>query len=169
MPDTFDKYGGEIEGASESKGKQNGQLMGGVDTVDIKTRIRLCITQSLRLCQHLVKCGAIGLHLTKNVVAGAVNDAKQPPQAIRGGPPDRHCMIGIAPATAASKRSSCRPRPAMSSLPCAASMALFAVTTGLLAANPRRIKSSAVVSPPINSKIISTLGSVSRSSILVLK
>ena len=84
MPDTFDKYGGEIERASESKGKQNGQFMGGVDTVDIKTRVRLGITQSLRLCQNLVKCGAISLHLTKNVVAGAVNDAKQPPQAIRG-------------------------------------------------------------------------------------
>src|SRR4051812_38615477 len=66
-------------------------------------------------------------------------------------------MIGITPATAASKRSwtpASRAR-ANSSSPCCASSCLFAVTTGLAASSARLTYSSAGSVPPISSTMTS--------------
>jgi hypothetical protein len=71
-------------------------------------------------------------------------------------------MIGMPPATAASKQTTRPARRAASnsSNPCAASSALFAVTTCLPAASAASTTSFATVVPPISSTTMCTAGSV---------
>ena len=56
--------------------------MSGVDAFDIEARIGLGIAFLLRLAQHLAKVGTGPLHLGKDVIAGAVEDAVDAGQRI---------------------------------------------------------------------------------------
>ena len=65
----------EIDRTAEGDRGENGELMRGIDAVDVEARIGLGITQLLRLFQHLAEIAAAVTHLRQDVIAGAVQDA----------------------------------------------------------------------------------------------
>ncbi len=57
---------------------QHGELVGGVDAVDVEAGIGLGIARRLRLGQHDVEVAAGLAHGGEDIVAGAVEDAVEP-------------------------------------------------------------------------------------------
>ena len=69
-------HGLEIEGAAEGDGREDGELVGGIDAVDIKAGVGLGVAQRLRLGEHRLELTAGVAHAGEDVVAGAVEDAE---------------------------------------------------------------------------------------------
>ena len=122
--------------------------MCGVDAFDVEGRIGLRVAQALRVFQHLIEPGTLFAHLGQDEVAGAVDDAGDPLDAVggqafaqrlddrdaagHGGLEGHHHAPGDCAA-------------AKISLPCIASSALLAVTTCLPFSIAARIRSLATV------------------------
>ena len=73
---------GEL-GAERHRGEQ-GELVRGIDAVDVGARIRLGVAQLLRPTQHCVEGLARPLHLAQHVVRGSIDDAVHAADAVRG-------------------------------------------------------------------------------------
>ena len=82
--DALDMDRGEIDGAVERQRGQDGQLVGGVDAVDVEGGIGLGVAQPLRLGQHVGELAAVVAHGGQDVVAGAVQDAGDAADAVGG-------------------------------------------------------------------------------------
>ena len=74
----------ELQRDAEGDGGQDGQLVSGVDALDVESRIGLGVAQRLRLGQHLREVAALVAHLGQNEVGGAVDDARHPFDAVAG-------------------------------------------------------------------------------------
>ena len=82
MANAFHIHGLEIDLAAKGDAGQDGQLVGGVDAIHIKAGIGFGITQFLRLGQHVVELAAAFTHLGEDIVAGSVEDAVDPADAV---------------------------------------------------------------------------------------
>ena len=79
-----------IDLAAEPDRDQNRDLRARVVAVDVGRRIRLGISERLRLFQRIGKRQARAVHAREDVIAGAVQDAGDAQQPIAGQPfPDR--------------------------------------------------------------------------------
>ena len=157
-------HAGEIDLGAERGAGQHGELVRGVDAVDVEAGIGLGIARRLRLGQHGVEVAAGLAHRGQDVVAGAVEDAVEAPHAIA----DQAFAQCLDDRDAARdrrlERRGCGPssRPAVaSSVPCMASSALLAVTTCL----PERSavctrRRATPLEPPMSSTTTSMSGAV---------
>ena len=68
--------------AAEADAGEDRQLGRGVVPVDVVGRVRLGVSEALRLRQRVRERQARALHAGQDVVAGAVQDALDPPQAV---------------------------------------------------------------------------------------
>ena len=84
MADTLDMNGVEVDRAAERDARQDGQLMRGVDAIDVEARVGLGEAQFLGLGEHLGEVAAAVPHGAQNIVAGAVENAEDAPNAIGG-------------------------------------------------------------------------------------
>ena len=75
MPDAGDVDLGEIDLRAKGEAGQDGELVRGVDAVNVKRGIGLGIALGLRLGENGAKGTAILLHGGEDVIAGAVEDA----------------------------------------------------------------------------------------------
>jgi len=82
VADAFDMDAGKIDPRAERRTGQHGELVGGVDAVDIEARIGLGVAGRLRLGQHDVEVAAGLAHGRQDVVAGSVEDAVEPAHPI---------------------------------------------------------------------------------------
>ncbi len=73
--DALDPRGGEGRRAAEGEGRQQGDLVPGVEAADVGGRIGLRVTQALGFVQHLGERPSRRFHLREDEVAGAVQDA----------------------------------------------------------------------------------------------
>ena len=64
-----------VDRPAEREARQDRQLVGGVDPVDVEARIGLGIAELLRLGQHLGEFAPALAHRRQDVVRGAVEDA----------------------------------------------------------------------------------------------
>jgi len=76
----------ELERDPEGDGGQNGELVGGVDALDVEGRVGLRVPEPLGLGEHVGEHAAPVAHLGQDEVAGPVDDPGQPLDAIRGQP-----------------------------------------------------------------------------------
>ena len=74
----------ELQGDTESNGGEDGELVGGVDTLHVEGGVGLGIPQALGLGEDLVEGGATIAHLGEDEIAGTVDDAGQPLDAVGG-------------------------------------------------------------------------------------
>src|SRR5690606_4108580 len=72
----------ELQRDAEGDGCQDGQLVGGVDTFDIEGRIGFGVAKCLGFLEHVPEGPALLAHLAEDEVAGAVDDAGQPVDAV---------------------------------------------------------------------------------------
>ncbi len=72
------------EGGAEGEGREQGELVTAVAAIDVEARVGLGVTHLLGLSQGLGQGGAAVLHGAEDVVAGAVDDAGDPVDAIAG-------------------------------------------------------------------------------------
>ena len=86
VPDAFGVDAGEIDRPAKADARQDGELVGGVDAVDVEARIGLGITELLRLGQHLGEFAPALAHRRQDVVRGAVEDAVDALQPVAGKP-----------------------------------------------------------------------------------
>ena len=65
----------EIDLGAEGEAREQGQLVGRVDPIDVETRVGLGVAQGLGFGEHILE-GALALaHVAQDVIAGAVEDA----------------------------------------------------------------------------------------------
>ena len=81
-PDAFDMDAGEVDPGAEGRAGQHGELVCGIDTIDVETRIGLGVACGLGLREHDVEVSACLAHRRQDVVAGAVEDAVEALDAI---------------------------------------------------------------------------------------
>ena len=74
----------ELHRDAEGDGREDGELVGGVDAVDVEGGVGLGVAQALRLGEHDVEGQALVAHLREDVVAGAVDDPGDPLDAVGG-------------------------------------------------------------------------------------
>ena len=130
MPSTETRIG--VDAGAERERGENGELVGGVEAADVEGRVGLGVAEFLRLGEADAERQPLLLHARENVIAGAVEDAGDAPDRVAGEPlaqglDDRHAaadrrLEGERDAVILGERAS--------STPCAASIALLAVTTG---------------------------------------
>ena len=84
LGDAFHMVGLELDWNTKSHRGQDGGLVRGIKTFDIKTRIGFGVTQGLRLRQHGFKAQAFIAHLAQNEIRSAVDDASHPLNAVAG-------------------------------------------------------------------------------------
>ena len=84
--DALDIGVGEVDPRAEGKAGEDRQLVRRVDAVDVEAGIGLGIAEALRLGQHVVEAAPRLAHGRQDVVAGAVEDAVQPADAVGGQP-----------------------------------------------------------------------------------
>jgi hypothetical protein len=94
---------GEIDLGAERRAGQHRELVRGIDAVDVEAGIGLGVARRLRLGQHDVEVAAGLAHGAQDVVAGAVEDAVEARTRLPTRPSRSALMIGMPPATAASK------------------------------------------------------------------
>ena len=92
--DAFRGDVGEPRPHTERERGQDGELVGGVDAVDVGGRVGLGEPEPLRLTQHVVEAPSLPGHGGENVIARAVDDSvdRRGPvagQSLRQGPQDR--------------------------------------------------------------------------------
>ena len=76
----------ELHRDAEADRRDDGELVRGIDAFDVEGRIGLRVAQALRLLEHLVEARALVAHLREDEVAGAVDDAGDPLDAVGGEP-----------------------------------------------------------------------------------
>jgi hypothetical protein len=80
--DALGIYMVELQRDTEGDGGQDGELMGGVDAFHVEGGVGLGIAEFLRLFEHVGEVATLVAHLGENEVAGAVDDAGQPFDAV---------------------------------------------------------------------------------------
>ncbi len=88
----------EIQGNSKGYRSQNGQFMGGINTIDIKTRIGFSVAQLLRQLQFIGKFTVIFTHSSQDKVGRTIDNASQPVDSIRSKPFTQNFYNGDASA-----------------------------------------------------------------------
>ena len=127
----MDRLGVDL--GAEGEARQDGELVGGVEAVDVEGRVGLRIAEALRVLQAVVEGQPLQLHAGEDVVAGAVEDAVDARDGIAG---ERFAQR-LDDRDAAGDRGLEGERDAVlfgqrrKRAPCWASSALLAVTTGL--------------------------------------
>jgi hypothetical protein len=86
VADAFDVDRVEARAAAERQGRQQRQLVRGVDAVDVEGRIGLGVAQALRLGQHVGELAPGLAHGGEDEIAGAVKDAVDAQDAVGGQP-----------------------------------------------------------------------------------
>ena len=84
LRDAFDVGGLELHRDAEADRRHDRELVRGVHALDVESRIGFGITQPLRFLQHVVEARALVAHLRQDEIAGAVDDAGDPLDAVRG-------------------------------------------------------------------------------------
>jgi len=74
----------ELQRNTEGDRRQDSQLVRGIDAFHVETRVGLGVTQALRLGQHVGEVRTLVPHFGKNEIAGAIDDAGQPLDAVTG-------------------------------------------------------------------------------------
>ena len=82
--DAFDVGLVELHRDAECQRGQNRDLVRGIHALDVEGRVGLGVAQALRLFQHGVEAQALVAHLGQDEVGGAVDDAGDPLDAVRG-------------------------------------------------------------------------------------
>ena len=69
---------GCVDAQGNTKGQrcQYHQFVRGISAVDIKSWIRLCVTQRLCLREHVIKGASLGAHLGQDEVTRTINNAR---------------------------------------------------------------------------------------------
>ncbi len=70
---------------AEGEAGEDRKLVRGVDAVDVEAGIGLGVAERLRLGQDFGEVAALGLHLGQDEIAGAVEDAIDAGDLVRGG------------------------------------------------------------------------------------
>ena len=70
--------------AAERQRRQQGELVGGVDAVDVEARVGLGVAQRLCLLEHALEIAPALAHGRQDIVAGAVQDAIDAPDPVAG-------------------------------------------------------------------------------------
>ena len=79
----------EFDAGSEAEGEQEGELVRGIDPLDVEGRVRFGIAEFLCLFQDLREIRRVLGHPGEDIVAGAVQDAEHGEEAVGGEvPPD---------------------------------------------------------------------------------
>ena len=89
----------------ESEARQDRELVGGVEALDVESRIGLRIAQALGVREAFLEGQAFELHARKDVIAGAVQNSVKARNGLPGRASRRVLMIGMPPATDASNAS----------------------------------------------------------------
>ncbi len=76
----------ELQRHTEGDGGQDRQFVRRIDAFDVESGICLGIAERLGLGKHVGKLAALVAHLRKDEVAGAVDDARHPVDAVAGEP-----------------------------------------------------------------------------------
>ncbi len=84
--DALHVHGVEADGVAKGEGGEDGQLVRGVDTIDVGGRVGLGVAERLRLRQHVRELALLVAHGGQDVVAGAVQDAGHAADAVGGQP-----------------------------------------------------------------------------------
>ena len=74
----------KLQGHAKRDGGENGELVGGIDSLDVEGGIRLRVPEVLRLREHVGKRATLVAHLGQDEIAGAVDDSGDPLDAIAG-------------------------------------------------------------------------------------
>ena len=85
-PNALDMHRVERNRPPERQRRQDRQFVRRIDAVDVERRIGLGIAELLRIGEHLGKFATALAHLRQDVVAGAVQDAGDPQDAVAGEP-----------------------------------------------------------------------------------
>ena len=80
--DAFDVHRREADGLAKGKGGQDGELVGGVGAVHVGRRVGFRVAERLGLGQHVRELAPLLAHGGEDVVAGAVEDAGDPADAV---------------------------------------------------------------------------------------
>ena len=130
--DALDRDMFVVRPRAERDGREDRELMRGVEAADVHGGIGLGVTKALRVGEHVLERAARRFHLRQQIVAGAVEDAgERARRGSRRGSPS-------APSPSARRRRRrlrtaaappCFSASAASSAPCLAISALLAVTT----------------------------------------
>ena len=153
--DALDRNRLGVDLGPEGKRGENRELVRRVEAADVESRVRFGVAEPLSLAEADVERQVVGLHARQDVVAGAVEDAGDPLDRVSG----QTLAQGLDDGYAAADRRLEKERRLValrtgsaSSKPCAASIALLAVTTGMPRASAALTASNATPSaPPINS------------------
>ena len=76
----------ELQRDAEGDGGEDGELVGGVDALDVEGRVGLGVAARLRLGEDVGELAPGVAHLGEDEVAGAVDDARHPQDAVAGEP-----------------------------------------------------------------------------------
>jgi hypothetical protein len=76
----------ELHRDAEGQCRQDGDLVRGIDALDVEGRVGFGIAQALRLLEHGIEGQALVAHLGEDEVGGAVDDAGDPLDAVGGEP-----------------------------------------------------------------------------------
>ncbi len=72
----------ELQRNTKRDGRQDGQLVRGIDAFDVEGRIGFGVTQRLRLGEHVFEGAAFLTHFGEDEVASAVDDPRNPVDAV---------------------------------------------------------------------------------------
>ena len=78
LGDAFDVGLVKLHRHAKCHGRHQADLVGRIHPLDVKGRVRFCITQALCFFEHHVKVQAFVAHFTQDEVGGAVDDAGNP-------------------------------------------------------------------------------------------
>ena len=80
----FDKHRVGIDAGAEREARHDGELLRGVEALDVEGRIGLRIAEALRVLEALGEGQLLLLHAGEDVVAGAVEDAVDARERVAG-------------------------------------------------------------------------------------
>ena len=86
VADAFDVDLVELQRDAKGDRGQDGELVGGINALDVEGRIGLGVAQRLRLGQYFRKVAALLTHRGQDEIGGAVDDARHPFDAVAGQP-----------------------------------------------------------------------------------
>ena len=73
-----------VDLGAEGEARQDGELVGGVEALDVEGRVGLRVAEALRVREALGEGQALGLHARQDVVAGAVEDPVEARDGVAG-------------------------------------------------------------------------------------
>ena len=84
--DAFGVDVGEAQRNAEGDRRHDGELVGGVDAIDIEARVGFGVAERLGLGEHVLEPPPARRHFAENEVAGAIDDSGEPFDAVGGEP-----------------------------------------------------------------------------------